>query len=82
VYMRTGSIMKVYQVLGHVSVTVIQFLITPANVASRKIDCHSARLSGFIRLQDRKLLLAAERHGTAAGPYVKILAVTALPTPS
>ncbi len=54
--------MKVYQVLGHVSVTVIQFLITPANVAARKIDCHSARLSGFICLQDRKLLLAAKRH--------------------
>ncbi len=31
--------MKVYQVLGHVSVTVIQFLITPANVAARKIKC-------------------------------------------
>ncbi len=31
--------MKVYPVLGRVSVPVIQFLITPANVAARKIKC-------------------------------------------
>ncbi len=31
--------MKVYPVLGRVSVPVIQYLITPANVAAQKIEC-------------------------------------------
>jgi len=39
VYMETGSLATVYPVLGRVSVPVIQFLITPANVAARKIKC-------------------------------------------